>query len=279
LVVIGGGVIGVEFASFFASVGVPVTVIEMLDEIIPGIDADIARTARGELAKEGITFRLSAKVTGIDETGVTYTDKDGAEQRVEADVVLMATGRVPNVERLGLEEIGVAVDGRRINIDDRCRTNIPGIYAAGDCTGKILLAHVASRQAEVAVNVMAGKPDRMRYDAIPSVVYSAPEVAAVGLTAAAAEKSGIPMLEARLPMSVAGRFLAENDGRGLIKVVFHAETRVLLGVHMVGGHCSEMIWGACALIESQARIDEIRETVFPHPTVCEVIREAAFAVD
>ncbi|MFW5752566.1 MAG: dihydrolipoyl dehydrogenase [Planctomycetota bacterium] len=278
LAVVGGGVIGVEFASFFASVGVEVSVIEMLPEIVPGTDAEIARLLRTELAEKGIAFHCGARVEAIESDAVRFTDAQGQGQSCPADSVLMATGRRPNVEDLGLEDVGVAVDGGRIAIDAACRTNVPGIWAAGDCTGKILLAHLASRQAECVVNNICGRADRMRYHAVPGVIYTAPEVAAVGLTEAEAADRGREVVAAKLPMSVSGRFLAEHDGRGLVKVVADRHSRVLLGVHLIGGHCSEMIYGACAMIESETRIDEIKEYIFPHPTVCEVIREAVHAL-
>ncbi len=278
LVVIGGGVIGLEFAHFFASVGVAVTVVEMLDQIAGATDLDCARTLRQALEQHGITIHTQARVTAITAEHVAFTDRKGQDQQAAADCVLVATGRTPNVEGLGLEQVGVALERGRIVIDERCRTNVPSIWAAGDCTGKALLAHVASRQAEVVVAAMAGGPDRMRYHAVPAVIYTTPEVACVGLSEAEAKAQGRAVLTAKLPMSVSGRFLAEHDDRGLVKVVVDAQTRALIGVHMVGATCSEMIFGAAAMIESQARVDEIKQTIFPHPTVSEVIREAMFAL-
>jgi len=277
-VIIGGGVIGCEFACFFGSVGVPVTVIEMLPEICPQVDADLAKMLRAELGKKNITFHTGAKVLEITKDAVRFS-KDGQEASVPRDVVLVSTGRVPNVQDLGLEDARVEFDKRGIKVDERCATNQPGIFAIGDCTGRAWLAHTASRMGEIVVNNLTGRPDHMRWNAIPGVVYTSPEVATVGLTESEAQKQGIPVKTGKLPMRVSGRYLAEHtDERGQVKVVIHAETRRLLGVHLIGGACSEMIFGAAAMIESEFRAQEIEDIVFPHPTVSEVIREAVISL-
>ncbi|MDA3961338.1 MAG: dihydrolipoyl dehydrogenase [Planctomycetota bacterium] len=278
LAIIGGGVIGVEFACFFAQVGVPVTVIEMMDEIVPGIDIDCAKTLRQELTKKGITFELGAKVTGIGQGDISFTDKKGAEKTAAASTVLVCTGRVANVEGLGLAELGVDHDRRGIKIDTTCKTNVPGIWACGDVTGTVMLAHVASRQAEVAINTICGLSDHMRYRAIPGVVYTSPEIAGAGITEAQAKERDIPVKTAKLPLQINGRFLAEYEGRGLCKVVVHAETRQLLGVHIVGASASEIIHAACVMIESETRVDELKEFVLPHPTAGEIMRDAVFTI-
>jgi len=279
LVVIGGGVIGCEFACFFASVGIPVTVVEMLPEIVPAVDGEITKILRKELTKKGITFHLGARVNAITAEGVRYTTAKGKAEEAAASHVLVAAGRSCNVSDLGLEDIKVDFDRRGIKIDDRCATNVPGIWAAGDVTGKQWLAHSASRMGEVAVHNMLGRADRMRYDAIPGVVYTSPEVATVGLTEAQATERGIPVKTAKMPMSANGRYLAEHDGeRGMVKVIVHAETRALLGVHMIGGACSEMIFGAGAMIETETRVDEIKEMIFPHPTTSELIRDTLLGI-
>ena len=278
LVIIGGGVIGCEFACFFGSVGVPVTVIEMLPEICPQVDAELAKMLRSELAKKNISFHLGAKVLEITADSVRF-EKDGKQETVARDVVLMSTGRTCNVQGLGLEDARIEFDKRGIKVDDRCATNQPGIYAIGDCTGRAWLAHTATRMGEVVIHNLTGRPDRMRWNAIPGVIYTSPEVAVVGMTEADAAKQGIPVKTAKLPMGVSGRYLAEHDGeRGQAKVVLHAETRQLLGVHLLGGACSEMIWGAAALIEAEFRAQEIEDIVFPHPTVSEVMREAVISL-
>lgn len=278
LVVIGGGVIGCEFACFFGSVGVPVTVIEMLPEICPPIDPAIAKVLRTELEKKNVTFHTGATVKEITDTHVVFT-KDGKDEKIERDIVLVSTGRSPNVAGLGFEEAGLDFDRRGIKIDDRCRTNLPGVWAIGDVTGKTWLAHSASRMGEVVVNNILGHRDVMRYHAIPGVVYTNPEVAAVGLSEDSAKKQGIPVKVGKMPMTANGRYLAEHDGeRGQVKVLLHAETGVLLGVHMIGAACSEMIFGAAAMIEMEFRAKEIKELVFPHPAVSEVIRDTIFSM-
>ena len=278
VVIIGGGVIGCEFACFFGSVGVPVTVIEMLPEICPQMDKDITKNLRGELSKKDVTFHTGAKVLEITADTVRF-EKEGKPESVARDIVLVSTGRMPNVKGLGLEELRLDFDQRGIRVDDRCATNVPGIWAAGDCTGRAWLAHTATRMGEVAVNNMSGRPDRYRSNAIPGVVYTVPEIATVGLGEDEAKKAGIPVKVGKMPMSASGRYLAEHaEERGQVKVILHAETGVLLGVHMIGGACSEMIWGAAALIEAEFRAKEIEEIVFPHPTVSELIRDTIFTI-
>lgn len=235
----------------------------------PQVDADIAKALRGELAKKNVTFHTGAKVLEITADTVRF-EKNGKPESVPRDVVLLSTGRVCNVNNLGLEEARIEFDRRGIKVDDRCATNQPGVFAIGDCTGRAWLAHTATRMGEVVVNNLTGRRDAMRWNAIPGVVYTNPEVAVVGLTEAEAKTKGIPVKCAKLPMAVSGRYLAEHDGeRGQVKVVIHARrSRQLLGVHLMGGACSEMIWGAAAMIESEFRATEIEDIVFPtqpHP--------------
>lgn len=276
LVIIGGGVIGSEFADFFNAMGMKVTVIEMLPEILTGVDEDIAAFVRKEFTQRGIDYHLSAKVTELKGKEVFF-EKDGELQSITGDEVLLSVGRRPNVAGIGLENIGVEFTPKGIKIDENCRTNIPNVYAAGDVTGFSLLAHTASREAEVAVNHMLGRKDVMRYQAIPGVVYTHPEIAGVGLTESAAKAKGIEVETRQLPMAYAGRFLAENEGKdGFCKVIVGKKYKEILGIHMVGGACSEMIWGACALIEAQFRVQDVEEVVFPHPTVSEIIKETIF---
>lgn len=276
LVIIGGGVIGSEFADFFNAMGTKVTVIEMLPEILTGVDLDIAAFVRKEFTKRGIDYHLSAKVTELKGKEVIF-EKDGQVQSIVGDEVLLSVGRKANVQGIGLENIGVEFTPRGIKIDEHCRTNIPNVYAAGDVTGFSLLAHTASREGEVAVNHILGRKDVMRYNAIPGVVYTHPEIAGVGLTEAAAKEKGIEVEVRQLPMAYAGRFIAENEGKdGFCKVIVGKKYKEILGIHMVGGACSEMIWGACALIEAQLRVQDVEEVVFPHPTVSEIIKETIF---
>ena len=279
LVVVGGGVIGCEFACMYASVGVPVTVLEAMPEICPNLDTEISASLREGLAKKGVSFILEAKVESIRADRVSYVDDSGTNE-LEADLVLVATGRRPNTENLGLEELGLDIDDRGgVRVDSRGATNIPGLWAAGDVTGEAWLAHAASRMAEVVVNNITGRKDHMRHDSMPAVVYTSPEVAVVGLTKEEAEARGIKVKVGRIPMAINARYLAENPNEtGFCKVVLDANTRRLLGVHMVGGACSEMIFGATAMLETELREEEIEEVVFPHPTTSEIIKDVFMAV-
>jgi len=279
LIVVGGGVIGCEFACMYASVDVPVTVLEAMPEICPNIDPEVAAVLREELTKKGVNFKLDTKVESIDPKSVSFANADGSGS-LEGDLVLVATGRTPNTKGLGLEELGLDIDPRGgVRADDRGATNVPGLWAAGDVTGQAWLAHAASRMAEVVVHNMTGRPDRMRYDKMPAVVYTSPEVAVVGLTKEEAEARGLKVKTGRIPMAINARYLAENpDESGLCKVVLEAETNRLLGVHMVGGACSEMIFGATAMLETELREEEIEEIVFPHPTTSEIMKDVFMAV-
>jgi dihydrolipoamide dehydrogenase len=275
--IVGGGVIGMEFACFFSSVGVDVVVFEMLPEIMPGIDGELAAELRKTL--KGVEYNLGCRVEKIGKDSISYSC-EGKTEETAADLVLMSIGRSPNIKGLGLEELGLDFDRRGIKVDEQMRTNLPNIFAIGDVTGLSPLAHSASRMGEVAIHTILGRPDRMRYNAIPGVVYTTPEIAAVGLTEAQANEQGIPVEVQSLSMRANGRFLAEhNRESGLCKVLVHRDDRRLLGVHMIGSHCSEMIFGAATMIEAEFRVQEIREMVFPHPTVSEVFREAVWHYD
>lgn len=270
LVIIGGGYIGMEFASFFSNVGVDVHVVEMLSEIVPAMDADCAKLLRRSVKK--VAYHLGAKVEAIDEEIVTFSS-NGTTESLQADLILMSVGRRPNVQ--GLEKLGLDIRPQGIKVNEKMQTNVPGVYAIGDVNGESLLAHSASRMAEVAVNVICGKPDRMRYHAVPWVVYTLPEVAGCGLTEQEARKQGIPVKTATMQMRANGRFLAEYGKRspGMCKVVVDAETNVLKGVHLLGAVSSEMIYGVAAMIEAELRVQDIQEIIFPHPTVSEIIRD------
>ena len=276
LAIVGGGVIGMEFASFFSSLGTKVTVIEMLDEILTGMDRECSILLRKEFEKKGIIFRLGTKVTRL--SGKTiFFEKDTKTEELLADQVLMSVGRKPVLKGFGLENLGVELFKGGIKIDENCRTNLPNVYAAGDVTGFSLLAHTASREGEVAVNHIIGKKDRMRYNAIPGVVYTNPEVSGVGLTEEMATAKGIPFEVQKLPMTYAGRFIAENESfNGLCKVLIGKKYGEILGVHMIGNPSSEMIFGACIAIESEMTLEELKQVVFPHPTISEIFRETAF---
>ena len=275
MVIIGGGVIGMEFASFYNSLGIPVTVIEMLPEILGGLDKEISEMLRGIYAKKGVKFQLSCKVTAIEGHTVHYTDSEGESHSIEGDKILMSVGRRPVLTGFGLENIPVAVE-RGIKVNEKMQTSMPNVYAAGDVTGFSLLAHTASREGEVAVNNMLGNEDIMEYNAIPGIVYTNPEVSSVGLTEEQAQAQGIEYRMSKLPMTYAGRFVAENEGQtGLCKILTDAENRVL-GVHLLGNTSSEFICAACIAITNRLTIDDLRRTVFPHPTACEILKEGLF---
>ena len=294
VVIVGGGYIGMEFASYFHAVGVQVVVVEMLEEILAGVDADVVRQLKSALPE--VTWHLQSRVTAIDASGVTIETPTG-ERTEAADLVLLATGRVPNTGGLGLETVGALFNRRGITVDEYQRTNVAGLYAVGDVTGRSLLAHAASRMGEVAAAAIAAErpgSNRMRYHAVPWVVYTLPEIAGVGLSEQAARDSGRRVHVARLPLAANGRFLAEHlappatpgpsgghaqpTPRGLVKVIVDAATHVLLGVHMIGAAASEIIFGAATMIEAELRVEELREIVFPHPTVSEALRDVLWEV-
>lgn len=275
LVVIGGGVIGMEFASFCNSLGVPVTVIEMLPEILGGMDREASEMLRGIYAKRGVKFCMQCKVTRIEGNCVYYTDSEGNEMSAEGDKILVSVGRRPVLAGFGLENIAVDVE-RGIKVNNTMQTSMPNVYAAGDVTGFSLLAHTASREAEVAVNNILGKSDCMEYNAIPGVVYTNPEVASVGMTEEQATKEGIEFEVHKMPMTYSGRFVAENEGQmGLFKVLT-GKSRKIIGLHMLGNPCSEFICAACMAITKGFTTEELQRVVFPHPTVSEIIKEGMF---
>ena len=285
LVVIGGGVIGMEFAAFFSTLGTKVTVVEMLPKILGPLDDEISSMLQKTYEKRGVQFCLRCKVTGIEGDTVVYEDPEGKVCRVKGDKILVSVGRRANLQGFGLESLGVELAlnpaGRPygIKVDEKMRTNIPGVYAAGDVTGFSMLAHTASREGEVAVNNILGKDDRMRYNAIPGVVYTNPEVAGVGLTEAEAKAKGVDYKVVKLPMAYSGRFVAENEkGEGICKVIVGAKYHEVLGVHMLGNPCSEIISAACVAIETEMTLEQLQEVVFPHPTVSEIIKETSFTI-
>ncbi|MBQ4243796.1 MAG: dihydrolipoyl dehydrogenase, partial [Clostridia bacterium] len=265
LVVIGGGVIGLEMASYFNSAGSEVTVIEMLDKIAGPTDKEISEILRKNYEKKGVVFRLGCKVTAVEADGVVYEDKNGAQVKAAADKVLCSIGRRAVTADIGLEKIGVETERGAVKTDDYMRTNVPGVYAAGDVNGRSMLAHTAYREGEVAVNNMLAKRDRMRYNAIPSVIYTNPEVASVGYTLDDAKKAGIDAACVNLSLRYSGRYVAENEGGdGIVKVVYDKKYSRIVGIHMIGSYASEIIYGAALMIETETDIASLRELVFPH---------------
>jgi len=278
LVIVGGGVIGLEMASYFNSVGSKVTVIEMLPKIAGPTDKEISDILLKNYQKKGVDFKLGCKVVEVTKDSVKY-ETEGQIFEVKADKVLMSIGRRAVTEGIGLETIGVETERGHIVTDRYCKTNVAGVYAAGDVNGVYMLAHVAYREAEVAVNNILGKKDIMRYDAVPSVIYTNPEVGSVGMTEDTAKEAGIDYEVANLTMNYSGRYVAENEGgNGICKVLVDKKHRNLIGAHMIGSYASEIIFGAGIMIETQMRVEDIKEIIFPHPTVCEILREGIFQI-
>ncbi len=276
LAVIGGGVIGLEMASYFNSIGSEVTVIEMLDHIGGPTDGEIASILLKNYKKKGVNFLLGAKVTGVGTKSVSC-ELDGKAMEIDCDCVLCAVGRRANTAGIGLESLGVLVERGAIVTNAQCRTNVAGVWAAGDVNGKSMLAHTAYREGEVAVKDMLGIKDSVNYGSIPSVIYTNPEVAAVGETSETIKAKGIEADVRSLTLRYSGRYVAENEGGdGIVKIIVDKAHNKVLGVHMIGSYASEIIYGAAMMVEREMRVSDVTKFVFPHPTVCEVIREAMF---
>jgi dihydrolipoamide dehydrogenase len=273
--IIGGGYIGLEFACFFREAGAEVRVYEMLPQIAAGCDQEIANRLLQTLKRRGVEFFLSTKVLEIAGNTVHYQAADGSKASAPADLILNATGRAPAVDGLGLEELGVDFTPKGIRTSDRGKTSVPGVWACGDVTGRRMLAHAATREGIAAVNNMFGVADRIRYNAIPAVIYTHPEVASVGRTEEELKSEGIEYRKSAVPMAVAGRFLIENEGgTGMVKVLTGARYGEILGVHAIGDMSSEFIVAAAAMVETEMRAADAGGIVFPHPTVSEALREA-----
>ena len=272
IAIVGGGVIGMEFAGLFSAFGSKVTIVEMASEILPGIDAEIAALLRAEYEKRGVAFHLGARVLELQPQMVKFADENG-ENELAAQQILLCVGRRPNVQNLGLEPLCLERFRNGLKVDEQMRTSHPRIYAAGDVTGFSMLAHTAVREAEVAVNHILGIPDAMTYDAVPGVVYTNPEVAGVGVTEAALQSAGAVYSVKKLPMTYSGRFVAENEGgNGLCKLIFDAENR-LKGAHLIGNPASELVATAALAIEQKLTVDVLAKLIFPHPSVGEILKE------
>ena len=270
IAIIGGGVIGMEFAAFYNRVGVEVHVIEMLPEILGGMDSEMGALLRAEYTKLGVKFYLQHKVTSVAPEGVTVEFEDNSFV-IPTERFLLSVGRRPVTEKLS--PLGLEMEGRGVKVDATMRTSLPGVYAAGDVTGYSLLAHTAVREAEVAVDNMLGKNAQMSYRAIPGIIYTQPEVAGVGMTEDQLKKEGISYRKHQLPMAFAGRFVAENEmANGVCKILI-GEDDTLLGAHMLGNPASELIVVIAVAIERGIKAHELASVVFPHPTVGEIIKE------
>ena len=274
IIIVGGGVIGMEFATLYHELGVPVTVIEAMPTILPNLDPEVVQILLDKYRKAGINILTSTKVESIDGNTVSISTSTSSTS-LTSDKILVSVGRRANLQ--GLEALNeLELERGAIKIDEFCKTNLPNVYACGDVTGKIMLAHVASRQAEVAVGRMLKEIplQRIAYNAIPSVVYTNPEIASVGITEAQAESMSIPVEVKKLPMTFSGRFMAENEGEtGLCKMIVEAKNHSVLGVHCIGNPCSEFISAASFAVRNGYTVPEFRQVVFPHPTVSEILHE------
>ena len=276
LVIIGGGVIGIEFASFFNSMGVKVTVIEMMPEILGAMDKETSAMLRKEYAKKGIDFHLNTKVTEVSPEGVTI-EKDSKTSIINADRILLSVGRKANTDKVGLSNLSVEILRNGVKVNEYMQTSHPRVYACGDITGYSMLAHTAIRESDVAVNHILGIDDPMSYKAIPGVVYTNPEIAGIGKTEEELKAAGSYYQVLKLPMAYSGRFVAENElGNGLCKLIIDEEAKII-GCHMLGNPASELITIAGMAIEQELTVDDFRKVVFPHPTVSEIIHESLFA--
>ncbi|MBL1256717.1 dihydrolipoyl dehydrogenase [Methylocystis sp. Sn-Cys] len=283
LVVIGAGVIGLELGSVWRRLGAQVTAIEYLDRVLPGFDLEVASRFQKLLEKQGFAFKLASKVTGVAREGdgvvVSYSSVDGAtSDTVAADVVLVATGRIPYTQALGLEEAGVALERGRVIIDDHFATNVPGVYAIGDVVRGPMLAHKAEDEGVAVAEILAGQAGHVNYNVIPSVVYTSPEVASVGITEEDAKAKGLDVAVGKFPFSANGRARSMRETDGFVKFIADAATDRVLGVHILGAGAGELIAEAAVLMEFSGSSEDLARTCHAHPTMSEAMKEAALAV-
>ena len=283
IIIVGGGVIGMEFATLYHELGVPVTVIEAMPTILPNLDPEVVQILLDKYRKAGINILTSTKVESIDGNTVKLLTNEllstlnSQLSTISAERILVSVGRRANLQ--GLEALkDLELNRGAIVIDEFCKTNLPNVYACGDVTGKIMLAHVASRQAEVAVDHLLSTFNSLlstiNYNSIPSVVYTNPEIASVGIMEAQAEAMSIPVEVRKLPMTFSGRFMAENEGEtGLCKMIIDANNHSVIGVHMIGNPCSEFISAASFAVSNGYTTEKMQQVVFPHPTVSEILHE------
>ncbi|KQK30575.1 dihydrolipoamide dehydrogenase [Bosea thiooxidans] len=285
LVVVGAGVIGLEIGSVWSRLGAKVTVVEFLDRILPGMDGEVAKQFQRMLEKQGFSFQLGSKVTKVDvakKGGATVTVEPaaGGEARtLNADVVLVAIGRRPNTDGLGLDKAGVATEKGRVVIDDHFKTNVAGIYAIGDVVRGPMLAHKAEDEGVAVAEIIAGKHGHVNYDAIPGIVYTAPEVAAIGKTEEELKAAGIEYRVGKFPFTANGRARAMRHTDGFVKVLADAKTDRVLGCHIIGPHAGDLIAEVTVLMEFGGSAEDLARTCHAHPTLAEAVKEAALAVD
>lgn len=277
LCIVGGGVIGLEFASVFKAFGSEVTVLEYAKEVLPHFDSDMAKRLRQSMGKKGIAIETQAAVSGISQTGdslsVTY-EKKGKTQNVEADIVLMAVGRRANTTSLNLEDIGVAVERRGITVDSSMRTNVPHVYAIGDVNGLMMLAHAATFQGIRALNSIQGIDDKLRLDVMPAAVFTSPEVATVGLTEDDCKTQGITYTAKKAFFRAVGKAVCLGETEGYCKLLTGSDDSIL-GCHIYGPHASDLVQEVCALMTAGAKLDVLKQVIHTHPTLCEIVQTAA----
>ena len=284
LLIVGAGVIGLELGSVWRRLGAEVVVVEFLDRVLPGMDAEVCRQFQRLLEKQGIKFHLSSKVTAVDGKGAKLKAQiepaaGGASQTIEADVVLVAIGRVPNTDGLGLETVGVQKDNRgRVIVDQHFATHAPGIYAIGDVIAGPMLAHKAEDEGVAVAEILAGQAGHVNYDVIPNVVYTAPEIASVGKTEEELKEAGVAYKSGKFPFTANGRAKVNLQTDGFVKILADARTDRVLGVHIVGADAGNMIAEAAVAMEFGAAAEDIARTCHAHPTLSEAVKEAAMAV-
>lgn len=277
LLVIGSGAIGIEFASFYRSLGAEVTVIEAMDRIMPVEDTEVSAEALKAFKKRGIDFRIGAKVTKVEKSAsdVKVTiEVAGKSEVISGDVLISAVGIVANTDQVGAEKIGLEMDRGHVKTDSHGKTNVAGLYAIGDCAGPPWLAHKASHEGIHVVDYIVGKPDSNLHSPIPGCTYATPQVASVGLTEQGAKEKGIAVKIGRFPFKVNGKAIASGETLGFIKTIFDAKTGALLGAHMIGDNVTEMIQGFVVAMTMEATEEDLMATVFPHPTMSEAMHEA-----
>jgi dihydrolipoamide dehydrogenase len=285
MVVIGAGYIGLELGSVWSRLGSEVTVVEMLDRVAPGLDAEVAKHLQRTLAKQGLAFKLGTKVVGVDAKGnalklTLEPAKGGKQETLECDVVLVAVGRVPNTQGLGLAEAGVKTDNRgRVIVDGKFATNVPGIHAIGDVIKGPMLAHKAEDEGVALAEILAGQAGHVNYDVIPSVIYTAPEVASVGKTEEELKEAGIAYRAGKFPFTANGRAKVNRTTEGFVKILAEEATDKVLGVHIIGADAGTMIAEAAVLMEFGGSAEDLARICHAHPTLNEAIKEAALAVD
>ena len=284
LLIVGAGVIGLELGSVWRRLGAKVTVVEFLDRILPGMDLEIAKQFQRILEKQGFAFKLGAKVTGVDTSGATLAATiepaaGGAAEKIEADVVLVAIGRVPYTDGLGLQEAGVVLDNRgRVQIDHHFATSVPGVYAIGDVVAGPMLAHKAEDEGVAVAEILAGQAGHVNYDVIPGVVYTTPEVASVGKTEDELKQAGVAYTVGKFPFTANGRSKVNQTTDGFVKILADAKTDRVLGAHIIGREAGELIHEAAVLMEFGGSAEDLARTCHAHPTRSEAVKEAALAV-